>query len=734
MGDGIDLNSLSNEELMAIADGGGTAPAVDLNSLSNEELIRIAGGSPKPEPLTAGQTFAGGMSDILGKLTFGAGDEIIAGGTAALDALTGEAPLGEAYDQRLAQVRDLTSRYGAEHPYSAFINNAAGFVAPVPGVFSKGKGVANAAKNVAKGAGIGAGYGAAGGFLGAEGGIENRAESAAKGFGIGIAAGGATTAAGELIQGAASKLPEWSAAYNRKSLGARQSDYASTANSIEELAAMGSPDQVASRTKLALDELLSTSSLGESRDAATLATASATQQKALVQAVGQEIANYDRALVAGQLPPVKPTWNNTLNWLASGEAGEKTESFLSRLDDLDQLIKQNGQGKLSYLQAQKIAKGKQWDVADTSVNEFNRMLYADMQQTIEAAAPSVAQMNDLLGKHILAYKVIKRGLAAEENATPMQQLSKLAWGGAGVGVPAYVASALGTGPVGVAVGAGLGLAGRALTTRSGAKVASDVLGSVGKSAGAVEPFTTELARAGIPVTSGESGASLSRNEDRRAAEPFLDGKEQAIPKQGKTKESVTGQEETKPDPKLKNSSTSQKDASNPVANQQLSESDIGFLGLLNSLFGAQPAYADENTGGNMGSDVLPAALVNAVIGQESGGNAKAKSPVGAQGLMQIMPATYREWAPKVGLDANSDPYDPTNNKKVGAAYLAFLMNRYGDPELALAAYNYGLGRIDNLIEKHGASLEAIYAHLPAETQKYVPGVLSRIKKSDLEVA
>jgi len=101
-------------------------------------------------------------------------------------------------------------------------------------------------------------------------------------------------------------------------------------------------------------------------------------------------------------------------------------------------------------------------------------------------------------------------------------------------------------------------------------------------------------------------------------------------------------------------------------------------------------------------------LVKAVISIESGFNTHAKSPKGAMGLMQLMPATAKDLGVK-------DPFDPRQNIEGGVKYLAQLIDKFGgDLELALAAYNAGPEAV------------RYYGGIPPypETRKYVKNVLS----------
>ena len=109
----------------------------------------------------------------------------------------------------------------------------------------------------------------------------------------------------------------------------------------------------------------------------------------------------------------------------------------------------------------------------------------------------------------------------------------------------------------------------------------------------------------------------------------------------------------------------------------------------------------------VGTQVSPA-LVLAVIAVESAGRADAVSSAGAQGLMQLMPATAREF----GV---TDSLVPEQNIAGGVRYLDWLMKEFNaDPILVLAGYNAGPG---NVREHSGVPPFA-------ETRDYVPKVLA----------
>jgi soluble lytic murein transglycosylase len=112
-------------------------------------------------------------------------------------------------------------------------------------------------------------------------------------------------------------------------------------------------------------------------------------------------------------------------------------------------------------------------------------------------------------------------------------------------------------------------------------------------------------------------------------------------------------------------------------------------------------------------------LVAAVVREESSYYPKATSPVGARGLMQLMPTTARLMSPGGDLE------DPGFNIELGTRFLAGLMREFNDPRLALAAYNAGPTRVRQwLNSRRSDDIEAFVEQIPFdETRLYVKKVV-----------
>ncbi|MGD2116130.1 MAG: lytic transglycosylase domain-containing protein, partial [Acidobacteriota bacterium] len=128
------------------------------------------------------------------------------------------------------------------------------------------------------------------------------------------------------------------------------------------------------------------------------------------------------------------------------------------------------------------------------------------------------------------------------------------------------------------------------------------------------------------------------------------------------------------------------------------------------------------------SSGLPHHLVYGMIREESAFDVTALSHAGARGLMQLMPATGREVARRLGLPFTTARLEePAFNIRLGAAYFARVLEMFdGEVELALAGYNGGPYRLKRLWRRAGSGAEIDYftEALPIEESKgYVKRVI-----------
>lgn len=114
-------------------------------------------------------------------------------------------------------------------------------------------------------------------------------------------------------------------------------------------------------------------------------------------------------------------------------------------------------------------------------------------------------------------------------------------------------------------------------------------------------------------------------------------------------------------------------------------------------------------------------LVVGLIRQESGFNPLARSRANARGLMQVLPSTARRVDPKGARNL----FDIESNSSVGTKYLQELIGRFGDTELALAAYNAGEKRVEEWLVRYPAQDKLLFIDLIPfrETRNYVSSIL-----------
>ncbi|MCB9680919.1 MAG: transglycosylase SLT domain-containing protein [Alphaproteobacteria bacterium] len=121
-------------------------------------------------------------------------------------------------------------------------------------------------------------------------------------------------------------------------------------------------------------------------------------------------------------------------------------------------------------------------------------------------------------------------------------------------------------------------------------------------------------------------------------------------------------------------------------------------------------------------------FLHALVREESSFDRKIVSYAGARGLSQLMPATAKEVARKVGVSVAGDAlFDPDTNLRVGARYLSDMVTReQGDTSLALACYNAGPGNVDKWVRERGnLPLDEFVERIPfRDTRGYVKRVTS----------
>ncbi|MFG1496576.1 transglycosylase SLT domain-containing protein [Saccharospirillum sp. HFRX-1] len=124
---------------------------------------------------------------------------------------------------------------------------------------------------------------------------------------------------------------------------------------------------------------------------------------------------------------------------------------------------------------------------------------------------------------------------------------------------------------------------------------------------------------------------------------------------------------------------------------------------------------------------VPRHWLYGVMRQESHFMTQARSPVGARGLMQLMPYTARSMAIKSGLNyhGEDDLNDPTLNITLGRNYLDQMQRRFGHPVYATAAYNAGPTKVTSWLDRYPADLRVWIESIPFdETRNYVKSVLT----------
>ena len=122
---------------------------------------------------------------------------------------------------------------------------------------------------------------------------------------------------------------------------------------------------------------------------------------------------------------------------------------------------------------------------------------------------------------------------------------------------------------------------------------------------------------------------------------------------------------------------------------------------------------------------VPVAMILAVIRSESDFHHDATSPVGAKGLMQLMPQTFSWLCDELQEPLGAEKItDPETNVRFGTYYLSYLLKKFGSWRVALAAYNAGEGRVSEWLNDPSLALGGTLRRIPyPETAAYVEKTL-----------
>jgi hypothetical protein len=557
------------------------------------------------------------------------------------------------------------------------LQELASFVTPLPSAKK-----AQLASTIAKEAGLGLSS-----YLGMKGAEQIAPESQYVGLIGALAAPAATTATAKTLSTLAPTLEKAGESLQRSALGFRPSDFTKVSKNqiIETL-----PGEYITQAQKSADNIIKNETLGKTTDPTVLYSNLQDAKENAETAIQSVLQKVDETRQTGIIPRL----DETLQWINTKAPADKVGFYKNKVNSFLQALKEQGQGSLVYLNQQKKAIGENWKSSPETDPTFWRKFYKDIKTNIETYAPEVKELNKAKQDLIVVEPVIERGFrTATQGITPQDLRKALLYTTGGGGLVGATALTGGIVPGALLSGA-LALAG----TKRGQKILGKTLSNVG---GAIP---TNLATPdSLSMILGKAVAANQTSDIGNLSSPEFINQNTANVQTNEDIDATIASLQKELE-QLRNSETT---------NTSIKKQDISML--------ADDAAAKHG--------VAPS-LVKAVIQAESSFKPDAVSKVGAQGLMQLMPKT----AEALGV---TDPFDPAQNIEGGVKYLAQLIKKFGSEDLALAAYNWGEGRIRNQLnrlERKGKpqTLAAIlkYGTLPEETQNY----LRKIKQVKTEIA
>lgn len=501
----------------------------------------------------------------------------------------------------------------------------------------------------------------------------------------------------------------------QQAIGARYNDYLKSAKS-DYFDPTVAADDVETTLRKDIQEIIDRGTFaGVLDDPKELFKANQKELIAEAKDLNRVLGAADRALKSsGARVTLKPSdFSNTMAHIESAPANQQ-DDLVKYLDDYISSVAEKSDGSLDYLQRQKQAiQKKVYTGKDAGREIVDKYIASDLRKKIEEYAPDAAEINRKIGQHLGLEPILRRGVASEEGssaASKLLQAERTSGGsltgptlkgaalGAGIGGSVFPGGAAPGAVIGGGLGMGYGAALGYLNSPSGkfataaALRAADPFRKAGSSLadvlGARATLGNFAAASAIPL---ESRQSSEKSQQKTAPRPATSGK----PLEDR-RQPTQGRKESRAD-----NSPSPKPTATPSSQSNINQ--------VKAIFDQQPK------------------LIQAVMKVESEGKKNALSSKGAQGLMQLMPGTAKD----MGV---TDAFDPAQNVEGGKRYLGKMLTKYGDRDLALAAYNYGPGNLDRLMQRTGKkSFEAIRSYLPKETQLYVSKIRALMKRKTIEL-
>jgi len=507
--------------------------------------------------------------------------------------------------------------------------------------------------------------------------------------GQGVTMGALGGAAKGAINGVASGAPRLAEVLNRKSIGARQADFAKSAKY------KGFEDSVSGETTTSLansiEQVRQEGGFSGTRNPVKLLDKNTDVLNAIENDLSNVLQTADSVNTAN---PIIPKYTKAESWIKTQPASERG-ALNEALNEIKAAHNTILDGTLDALQREKRALyGKTYGESGAAKEALAKYVASDLKTAIENGVDdlvvqgklppeysgTVKSLNEKSGTYQEVRPILDRRVVQSMTDDPIAKLANIGFTTGGIGAPTIAGSIMG-GPVGSIIGASIGLTGKALTTPTGQAVTASVMRGLGKTLAPVSNAINKI------VTPEVIGAVQAANQiAKKETKPV-----------NRTEFNQAIKPTEKPEPKL-----------TPIPSQLNNLPKAERIKKVADFVKAQPP------------------LIQAIIKTESAGDALAQSPTGPLGLMQLTRRIGNAYGAK-------DRLDPRQNVKAGTAFLQDLSTKYEDPFIVLAAYNQGETVINKAIKEAGKTKSTVKWSdiknlIPEEGQRYPYTVEKHLNK------